>query len=97
MKNIPMIFCLGILLILVGCAVKYEHPDKPESMWDTDYHMCEVEVDYATDFHQYTTTASRPHTTRLVHYSPRYKELLRECMERKGYTYEDDLKKILFD
>jgi hypothetical protein len=96
MKRTLLAMILGCLLPLGACAVTYTHQDKPEALWDVDYHMCEVEADYAVTFRHYSTTASRPHTTTFTHYSPRYKEFLRECMEKKGYAYEDDLKKVLF-
>lgn len=94
------LFCLPLLLVsllLAGCSAHYTHPNKPESMWDVDYDMCEVEVDYAVVFHHYSTTGSRPMVTQYDFYSPRYREALRKCMESKGYDYEDDPKTLLFD
>jgi len=96
----PTLLCLPLLLSLIlvvaGCAARYSNPDRPESMWQVDYDMCVIEVDYNVVFHHYSTTASRPLVTHYDYYSPRYRKALRQCMEAKGYTYEDDPKKILF-
>lgn len=94
------LLCLPLLLMLIlmiaGCSPRYSNPDRPESLWKVDYDMCVVEVDYAVVFHHYTTTASRPLITNYDYHSPRYKEALRQCMEAKGYSYEDDPRKLLF-
>lgn len=94
------LLCLATLLagslFAGGCAVQYSHSSRPEYLWDMDYDMCAVEVDYAVEFHHYSTTASRPMTQHYDYYSQRYKDAVRECMEAKGYLFEDDQYAILF-
>ena len=83
------------LLAAGGCAPQYSHVAKPESLWETDYHMCLVEAEYAVVFHHYSTTPAYPQTSEYRKYSPRYRDFIRSCMEAKGYLYEDDPRTLL--
>lgn len=97
MNRVSLVLCLAVgLLLLGGCAVQYSHPSAPQSLWDTDYHRCVVEADYAVVFHHYSTVADDPDTSRFLHYSPRYRKFIRQCMADKGYEYDDSLKTVLF-
>lgn len=98
-SSLRIVTVCGVLLVVLGawgCSPRYSHPQKSEYLWEIDYNMCVVQADYAVQNHPYSTTASRPYVTRFEQFSPRYREFIQQCMEDKGYSFEDDPKELLF-
>lgn len=95
MKRFLLVVLVLAVPVVSGCCAQYSNPERAEDLWRADYALCENEADYMVEYHGNQPELGRPGTTDILDYGPRFKARIRQCMEEKGYTYEDDFKKIL--
>jgi putative hemolysin len=63
---------MSLLVVLVGCATKYTHPDYSEQKWAADYAFCSAQGGQASG-------ANDP-------YSTRRDRTIRDCLIGKGWS-----------